>query len=775
MKAVVLAGGEGTRLRPLSIYTPKPMVTFMGKPVLEHTIAHLQRHGITQVITTLQTLPHVVTDYFGNGASWGIPMTHNIETTPLGTAGAVKGCVAQLGDEPFVVISGDGVCDFDLRAALQFHTDNDAAVTVVLHKATDLRAYGLVMTEPTGRITRFIEKPSWGQVFCDTVNTGIYIINPRVLSQIPEGTSYDFAKDLFPQMLATGQALYGYVASGYWCDIGDTNAYLQCAFDVLDGKLHLALVSPRMGQGVWAASPIPDSVQIIPPCYIGAGVTISAGARIGPYAIIDDATDVGAEAIVERSYLQGVTVGAKAEVSGAIVCRGTRIGVGATLREGSVIGEGVQIGAYAQLQDNTRIWPNKEIEAGARVSGSIATGAQRRTAVFDGQGSMEGQPNVDLTPDFVLRLGAAVGAVSKGDVSISWQGGDAARMLSFVLEAGVTAAGRAVVRQDTTFPAAAAFVASVYHFDTTIFVSQWGETIKLHFYGSDGLPIERGIEQKLEAVVARGEVTYREARAVGASQHITGMNALYEMAAGELPEWYTPKSTVSVGVEGGGASQQALYHSLLTTPCQVHSGGRPLFRIDPQGFTVSAIDETERDIPHARLLAILCLFEANHGNATLAVPYAAPAQLDSMSHVNIRRVGRDADARKLLASQPYMRDGLFLLTRITAALATTGQTLSALNDALPPFVLHSIEIPLQNDRGAVMRALADSCDTAELVEGIRTPLRDGWVHVTPLAGRRALRITAEGATVEIATELCFDFRARALTADRTFLFGEKEK
>ena len=261
-----MAGGEGTRLRPLSLGQPKPMTPLFDRPVMEHIIALLRRSGITDIAVTLQYLPGVVKDYFGGGGEQGVRLEYFVEREPLGTAGSVKNCMDWLGEEDFLVISGDAVCDLDLSAALAFHRTRRSAATLVLCRHPAPLEYGLVITDEEGRIERFIEKPSWGQVFSNQVNTGIYVLTRAAMDRVPAGRSYDFGKDLFPALLAQGEAMYGHVAEGYWCDMGDCAAYLSCVADALSGKVRLDLGAPRVAPGVWSASPIPPSVQVVPPC-----------------------------------------------------------------------------------------------------------------------------------------------------------------------------------------------------------------------------------------------------------------------------------------------------------------------------------------------------------------------------------------------------------------------------------------------------------------------------------------------------------------------------
>lgn len=237
MKAVIMAGGEGTRLRPVLPGLPKPMALLAGRPVMERIICLLRRCGITDLSVTLRYMPESIMDYFGDGRELGVDIKYHIESEPLGTAGGVRACIDRDFDRDILVISGDAACDFDLRALMECHRRHKSAVTMALYSSAEPLEYGLVLTDPRGRVRSFIEKPTWERVVTNYVNTGIYIVSPRALSMIPENTKYDFARDLFPGMMDQGEEIRGLSMDGYWCDIGTPRAYYQCNLDALDGKL----------------------------------------------------------------------------------------------------------------------------------------------------------------------------------------------------------------------------------------------------------------------------------------------------------------------------------------------------------------------------------------------------------------------------------------------------------------------------------------------------------------------------------------------------------
>ncbi len=236
MKAVILSGGEGTRLKAISGGLPKPMMPLLGTPLLEHTVALLRDNGFDRLCLTLHYGKDAIRDHFGDGRDFGVRIEYREESTPLGTAGAVLNCADFIAGDQVLVMSGDSACDYDLADLMASH---DQGVTIALAAQAEPLPYGLVITDRLGRVTGFLEKPAWERVVTDRVSTGIYVLSPDVLSYIPKDRPYDFAKDLFPGLLARDVPLYGRVMDGYWCDIGTPQAYYQCNLDALNGLYHL--------------------------------------------------------------------------------------------------------------------------------------------------------------------------------------------------------------------------------------------------------------------------------------------------------------------------------------------------------------------------------------------------------------------------------------------------------------------------------------------------------------------------------------------------------
>jgi len=768
MKAIIMAGGEGTRLRPISLNAPKPMVRLFDRPVLEHTLDLLKKHDIYDACLTLRFLPQTITDHFGDGSRFGMRLIHQIEDSPLGTAGSVAACKDFIGDEPVLILSGDAVCDFDLTECIRFHHTVRADVTIVLYAHPEPLEYGLVMTDNTGKVERFIEKPPWNQVFTNRINTGIYILSPNVLDEIPEGVSFDFSKDLFPKLLADGKRLYATEAEGYWCDIGSPEAYLQCGIDVLEENCTLDFGVARRGQSLWTHSPIPSGVSVLGPCYVGKDVVLETGATIGPHAIIGGGSHIAADASVMRSMVDGAAIGRDARLDGVIVGRGVAIRQGAVLHEGSVVGDDTILGEGSVLAPKVRIWPGKELPAGSRASENLVTGQPRSGLRFSGGGTMRGEASTLLTPEACFAIGSALGTA--GRVGISSSGEPSSRLAARALACGVSAAGGFALELDSTFESAASFSADLYGLDRTVFVRQSDQSLTLRVYGSRGLKLTREEERGIESTLRSGEQRRSPTR-VGDMTTASGTIEAYISAAATWGDLGTTP-TSAAHIHGSSGANRALKRALeqMGVRLATHSWGVPVFETARGGMTLRAEDEEGHTLEPEHLLAILVMLEFEAGAKSIAVPYAAPIALDLLAGSfggNILRIGRDKGAEHLYYRRPYLRDGVFAACRLVGTMAASGESLHELSQRAPLFQTAQRELAIKGDRAAVMQAFAAGLDKeeTELVQGVRLPTSGGWVHISPASGRSVLKIHSEGMSMEAAEEICIDFAKRLEALD----------
>ncbi|MFI5360607.1 MAG: sugar phosphate nucleotidyltransferase [Elusimicrobiota bacterium] len=321
-KAMLLAAGAGTRLRPLTYATPKPMVPVVNRPVIHHVLDNLLKHGIEEVMVNLHALPEQVRGYCGDGSRWSLKLGYSLEPKLMGTAGAIKRVEGFLKDGPFFVMSGDGLSDIDLTAMHAFHRKRGSIATMATKRIDARFEYGVTLTDGGQRIKGFLEKPSWGDVFSNKVNTGIYLFEPEVLKLIPKNRPYDFGHDLWPKLLKMKKPIYAYETDSYWCDVGNLPEYRRCQIDCLDRKAHINIPGHEIRRGVWVqeGTVIDPKAKLLPPVVIGKAGRIAAGAVVGPYSVIGDRAQIGAGATLERCILfDNVTVGEGVNLTNCII------------------------------------------------------------------------------------------------------------------------------------------------------------------------------------------------------------------------------------------------------------------------------------------------------------------------------------------------------------------------------------------------------------------------------------------------------------------------
>lgn len=365
MKAVILVGGQGTRLRPLTLGTPKPMVPLANKPFVAHVIEHLKESGIKDIIFSMGYLPEGIKSYFNDGSNWDLKLTYVIEDYPLGTAGAVKNVEEHIGDSDFLVLNGDILTDLDLQQLIDFHHNNDAVGTIALTPVEDPTAYGLVRVGDDGAVKGFLEKPSWDQIDTNLINAGTYVLRKEVLDLIPKDTEYSFERGVFPRLV--GKGLYGYSSDSYWMDIGTPEKYLQAHYDILDKNVETS-VSECLDQDyvcIQGEIKLETGAKLIPPVIIGENTTIKAGARIGRMAVIGPNCVISPGCVIEESIVQAdCIIGENVKVRDSIVAKGVVIEEGTSLSGGTIVGENTRVEGDNILTNNIRIYPENLIKKG---------------------------------------------------------------------------------------------------------------------------------------------------------------------------------------------------------------------------------------------------------------------------------------------------------------------------------------------------------------------------------------------------------------------------
>jgi mannose-1-phosphate guanylyltransferase/phosphomannomutase len=790
----------------------------VSKPVMGHILDLLKRQGITEVVITLHFMPEVIQSYFGDGSNLGMEIHYAIEETPLGTAGSVKNAQQYL-DEPFLIISGDAVTDIDLQGIIAFHQEKAADATLTLYRVPNPLEYGVIITDAEGHITQFLEKPSWGEVISDTVNTGIYVIDPSVLDLIEDGVPTDWSKDIFPKLLESGRPLYGYVADGNWTDVGDIGEYMRASGDVLHHRVHTDELGKHIGGDVWVGEHVeiaPDA-QLYGPIYLGNEVKIKGGVIIHGPTVIRDYTIVDNRVHIDRSIIwRNSYIGEGAEIRGAIVGRQCAVKAKAVMFEGVVLGDNSIVGEGAVLHANVKVWPEKEIEPGATVKTSIIWGARGRRVLF-GRFGVTGVVNVDLTPEFAAKLGAAFGATMKkgATVTINRDPHRSPRMIKRAVISGLPSAGiHASDLQSMPIPVARYYTrvtnaAGGVHVRLSPFDQR---VVDIRFLDGQGHNLSKNAERNIERVFFRedfrrvyldeiGTIDYAprvaetytkgflEAVNVDAIRQAgfkLVIDYAYAPASEVLPQIMTQLDVevvpLSSHVDGEKMSvtqdefvDELHELSLITGVLQTHLG----VRLDVGGEKIFLVNDKGEHVPEliaSAAMATLAL-RANPGG-TIVVPVHLPGFFEELAAehggqvIRCKMAAHDlmktADQEGVIMASDGMGsfvfpefqpaiDGLMATVKLLEFMATQQTSLAEVAAQLPPFHLsrREVECPWEA-KGTVMRLLNQQYKDrrGDMIDGIKILLGEGeWVLVLPDPDYPRFHIYAEAQTDSEAEDL----------------------
>lgn len=504
-----MAGGEGTRLRPLTSNTPKPMLPMVNRPMMEHIIHLLAKHGFDDIVVTVAYLANQIRNYFGDGSDFGVRIRYATETEPLGTAGSVRNAAAEL-DETFLVISGDVLTDIDLRAVIEEHKQRGALASITLKRVEDPTEFGIVIVNGDNSIERFLEKPTWGEVFSDTINTGIYVLEPKIFEFIPEGEACDFSAEVFPKVLEQKLALYGVIAEGYWGDVGNLESYIQAHHDILDGKINLEMPGFDIGDAVYLGegAQIHDSAKVDGPAIIGANSRIEADTHIGPYTVLGSDVVVESDSTLEQAVLHDhVYVASHVDLRGCVVGRNSDVRNYARISEGVVVAEECFIGDHAIINPQVKVYPFKSVEPGAVVNSSIIW-ESRGTRTLFGRRGVRGLANVDITPELVVRLGMAYGSsLKKGAKVVTSRGTSrAARSLKRAFIAGLNLSGVNVDDLELSSVPLTRFHVRQSRAEGGVTIRLAEDdpaVVELRFIDEQGCDIDEGMQRKIERIYYR--------------------------------------------------------------------------------------------------------------------------------------------------------------------------------------------------------------------------------------------------------------------------------
>ena len=769
-----MAGGFGTRLKPLTINRPKPMVPVANRPIMEHIVELLRKHGITDLISILYFQPDHITSHFGDGSAFGVNMQYVTADADYGTAGAVRNAEELIGGDRVIVISGDVLTDFDLTVAIREHDERGADATIALTSVDNPLAFGIVIVDrESGRIVRFLEKPTWGEVFSDTINTGIYILEPGALARVPVRTNFDFSKDLFPKMLRESAPLYGHIAKGYWRDIGNLDEYRRAHEDVLAGRVDLSLAG-RTEQSGEASLSIDEGASLGSDARLNGKVILGRNARVGSGVTLDNVV-VGHDCQIDDGVTlrhavlwEGCHVGKDSRVSEGVCASGVRIGKGTVIRENCILSDRAEVGDFAVVGPNVKVWPEKVVEERAALTHSLIWGEAWERSLFSGA-RVSGVPNFELTPEIAVRLAGAYGAMlGPGSyVATSRDSDRASRMINRALMVGFMSAG--VNAEDLRTMPIPVVRHAVHHGRESggIHVRRSpfdAKVVDILFFDADGRDLPPGKTQSIERLFSRedfpragpdgtGDLNFPTRVVEGYREHFLsevddkliaehGFTLVLDYAYGTTVEVF-PGLLGALRIETVALDAYTAPGRLSRSEEEFREGLNRLggivrsidaelgLWIDPGGEVIEIVDDSGRTLsPELMQIVLVQLAVQQLGIQRVAIPVTSPALVAEI----IRQNGGDVvwtktEHHAMMASATDVQmvagsrgefifsdflpayDGMFAAVKLLEALARGGVRLREIADAHPELHMRQQRVACPWGRkGAVMRRLMEDTE-----------------------------------------------------------------
>lgn len=689
MKAIILAGGEGKRLRPITAKMPKPLVPINGIPAIELIIGQLADAGITEAAVTTGYLAEMLENSLG-GECRGVKLTYFREKTPLGTAGGIIPARDFIAGDDFIVASGDSVSDISFSDASDRFFDMGRSPMIILSHADEPGEYGVVLTDGGGRVTGFSEKPSISSTCSDTVNTGNYIFPAEIFDSIPEGVGYDFGRDLFPALINEGKPVVSFCTDSYWCDIGD------CA------------------------------------SYYGANMRQTGGENSAEPGCIAEGADVKSSVV-----MKGCTVAPGARIDGAVLCPGVKVGDGADIGKGCVIGDSSVIGAGAVVAAGTRLEPDTVISAGSYVGGGGFSGA----ATLLGGGGIR-FPREKLTLGLASRIGSALASVFPGGrVGVMHDGSADAFGITSAILRGLRRGGCGSILCGQGFAAEASLAAAAMKLSLSLFVCRAGEDIGISFFDGNGLYPKRETERAFVAAMSAEP----SANGLPGKSSVCGVGTDYYLPM--LTSGGVSLYGLHCTVRGGGMAAAMLKRAL--TSLGAMPGDGLALTISEDGFSLTA--EQNGFVCDDWHIKALLLRYTVRGEA--ALPVSSPAALSDIGGGRVKRYTRcpsgngEDGIRALAGKNPELIHACAAAVSLCTLLVRSGKTLEKLSEAIPPFWYGSFEYKSPSGRDlSVLPHLGTPAG-----DGVYADYFRGGVRVVPT--ECGYRILADAVSGEYADEL----------------------
>lgn len=828
MKAVIMAGGFGTRIQPLTSSLPKPMIPLFNRPIMLHIVELLKKYDITDLVMLLYHQPFYIKNFFRDGSDFGVKITYVTPLQDMGTAGAVKAAEKYL-DQRFMVISGDLLTDFNLKKIVDFHSDNKAKATITLTSVKDPLQFGVVITDKEKRITQFLEKPGWGEVISDTINTGIYVLEPEILKQIPDGENFDFSQDLFPQMLADKEALFGYTAKGYWRDIGNTDSYREAYHDIFKGKINLKIDEPKQD---FVGKDLRVGVDVKLEHAVGLEGTIVIGDNsqvLGDVSIKDSV--IGRNCTIERGVKlnrcviwDNTYIKKGAKITDSVICSNVRVGQSALLEEGVIVADDTSIGDEAVIKSDVKIWPKKVIEAGSIVTTNMIWGEKWKKALFEGA-IIKGLSNMELTPEFVAKLGCAYGtSLPKGSYVLGGRDSSpSSRMLKRCFVGGLLSAGVNVRDMKMTSLPLLRYKLKTFGEVGGVHFRQAQDdpaVLEIVFLDGDGLDFSSNMGKNVERTFFKENFRRAHHTEPGVLVDINNVGDFYREgflrsldkeklkkaactvvvdfnfspASQTLPQLLNELGFSIIALnayvdEGRGVQVKAKDEALSQLATIVSSlGAQAGFWLDPTAESITLVDETGRIHSGVELLSLVVALLLESGQkGTIAVPVQAPSTIEIMAGQKRCQVNRTKSSDRAMMEaatsseimfagttdgrfafprfQPAF-DGMFAIAKLMELAAASAMPLSQGLSTVPvrAFLQGGVSCPWEMKGGIMRKMSEDSLEReATFIDGIKVHFGDEWALVLPDQYIPFVHIVAEAKDPKAAQRLLSEYQKKVET------------
>lgn len=801
-----MAGGFGKRLHPLTVNIPKPLVPLCGQPIMQHVVELLKKHSITDIVVLLYHQPNLIKKYFGDGKKFGVNFTYVEAKEDYGTAGAVKFAEQYL-DEKFIVISADLITDIDISEVVKFHNSKKAETTIVLTRVPNPLEYGIVIVNKDDKIEHFLEKPTWSEVFSDTINTGIYIMEPKVLEYMPKEKIFDFSMDLFPKMLRENKKLFGCVKEGYWKDIGNLQEYKTANVDALSNKVKLLSENTLNKSG----------------SLIGEGTILAKEAKvtrsvIGKKCLIDVGVDISDSVVWDN-----VKICKGCELYGATVADGCLLNENVVLEEGSVVSSNCIIGKNVRIRKNVRIWPGKVIEEGSTVNSSMIIKPRWTKALFGSYG-ITGICNVDITPEFAAKLGSAFGSVlGKGySVTSSMDGHKASRMISRGLISGLLSSGINVSNLETV-------PSPVNRFELKALRSKGGihvrkspfdpDIIDIKFFDGDGMDLSPGREKAIEkafwgedferaGMEDVGELSFPFYRvAEGYKEGLLNFintdrikdknfKVIIDYSYGSASSIF-PSILGAIGCETVAINAYIDETKFTKTKDEFDKSLKQLSKIvttlkanvgvmfDTGAEKIFLVDEEGNILDGEAALLLMTYLVVNEGSAKkIAVPMTASSSIDDIAaKKGVKVIRTKTNLRAMMETsaveevtyfgegfggfiypgfQPSF-DAMLSTAKLLDLISAVQQPLSTIVSQMPKKQMLKDKVACPNElKGMVIRSLMDieKEGKATLFDGVKIEFGKSWVFITGHLDRQEIQLYSESEDVNEAKRLVSVYREK---------------